>query len=93
MATPFEICHENIIDRPINRSYFAHLKKGLGASANDIEQNIKKPKLADGVYLKPEKLKKLDKLVMFGLHIKKKESECVNHPTSLGKRLWDNFRL
>ena len=53
IATPFAICYDNIIDRPINRSYFAHTKKGLGISQNDVEQNIKikKPKLADGVHL------------------------------------------
>ena len=38
-ATPFVICDENIIDRPINRSYFAHTKKGLGITANSIENN------------------------------------------------------
>ena len=64
-ATPFVICDDQIIDRPINRSYFAHLKKGLGA---DILKDIEQPKsqtLAAPVKLTKDKASKIENLVLF----------------------------
>lgn len=67
-ATPFMICEENIIDWPINRSYFIHKKKGLGITANSIENNHKIDKRLSEVKICGLQAKKFDNVVMFKVH-------------------------
>jgi len=39
IGTPFILTDENVFERPVNRLYFRHQKKGLGVSANLVEAN------------------------------------------------------
>ena len=39
IGTPFAITDENIFERPVNRLYYKHQKKGLGVSAKLVESN------------------------------------------------------